>query len=73
MKVLELFGNSSSSRHGDYEWHQSIANPHSAIKGFWLMKDGVKLSGPFATYDKAASFKANRKDKIPVNAVIKEL
>lgn len=73
MKVLDLFDDSSSSRYDDRAWHQSITTPHAAIKGFWLVKDGKKLSGPFTAYDKAASFKANRKDKIPVDAVIKEL
>lgn len=72
----EIFDTRKESRreHGDHNWHNAIASKadHSAVKGFWLMQGDKKLSGPFSSHEKAASYKANRKDKIPASATIKE-
>lgn len=76
MKLLEIYDTRSDYRReaGDLNYHTSVEKANAAIKGFWIMdRSGKKLSGPYATREKAESFKANRPDRIPRDAIIKEI
>jgi hypothetical protein len=54
---------------------QKMSGMASATKGYWLLdkRSGKKLSGPFKDYASAESFQENRKDRIPSDAVIREV
>ena len=79
MKLFEIL-----DRGGDIAWHADIANrstsrpvdishPSSHARGWWLIsREGKRLAGPFKDQDAAASFKANRPDRIPPTAIAKE-
>lgn len=64
---------------GDINWAHSIASREqsksAATSGFWLIdkQTGKKLHGPFKDYEAARTFKRNRPDRIPADAVIKPL
>lgn len=46
----------------------------SKFAGHWLvLPDGKRVAGPFKSADAAASFKQNRPDRIPGDAVVRQL
>lgn len=72
MKLHEIF---DTRAHYDLEQtadRHARANDEKLApsKGLWLIdrQSGKKLAGPFASMEKALSFKENRKDKIPADA-----
>lgn len=64
MKLNEVFDR------GEIELHNAIAS-----QPWWLLdaKTKKKLAGPFKDQDKAASFKKNRTDRIPQDALIRSV
>lgn len=75
MKIVELLEVDRS----DLEWAHSLERnpsphqPNKALDGVWIYdkKSHRKLSGPFRDRDAAESFKRNRPDRIPADAVIR--
>lgn len=66
------------------DWRDQLTSQHasrdttatgtSATRGIWLIsREGKRLAGPFASAEKANQYKAGRPDRIPANAVVKEL
>lgn len=77
MKLMEIVDRGDMALNRAWEQRQGRSQDMHAkhVKGYWLLdrKTGKKLSGPFGDHDKAESFKSNRSDKIPSDAVIREL
>lgn len=80
MLLNEIFDRGDTDLRNTWEQRRKEELAHKAkmnsyVKGFWLLdkKSAKKLSGPFKSFDAAESFKTNRSDKIPADAVIKEL
>lgn len=69
MKLMEIYG---SERHAEQEWRTGVEAPKGE---YWLIDraSGRKLAGPFKDQERALSFKKNRKDRIPADAVAKPL
>lgn len=85
MKLFEIFGR-GADRSIEGDWREQMAAQHaartatqtttgtSAVHGVWLIsREGKRLAGPFADMAKAEMYKKGRPDRIPANAVIKEL
>ncbi len=53
---------------------QTASRPADPTHGIWLIsREGKRLAGPFASAEKANQYKTGRPDRIPANAVVKEL
>lgn len=85
MKLFEIFGR-GADRSIEGDWREQMTSQHaarrntqtttgaSAIRGFWLIsREGKRLAGPFIDADKAETHKRGRPDRIPANAVVKEM
>lgn len=81
MKLNEIYG-TGADQTKERNWRDQMVSQHAVraadkaaiVKGFWLVApDGKKLSGPFTDEAKAMAFKINRPDRIPTDAVVKEM
>lgn len=85
MKLFEIFGR-GADRSVEGDWREQMAAQHAArtstqtatgdpaVHGFWLIsREGKRLAGPFTDANKAEAYKKGRPDRIPANAVVKEL
>lgn len=89
MKLSEIFESTVGrgvDRGIEGDWRDQMAAQHAARRnvqsstgtsvtgGFWLIsREGKRLAGPFTSEENANKYKVGRPDKIPANAVVKEL
>lgn len=89
MKLKELFESimgRGADRGVERDWRDQMASQHaartsaqttsgtSAVHGFWLLsREGKRLAGPFTSVEKANAYKTGRPDRIPANAIVKQL
>ena len=71
MKINEIM----YDRAGDQQWRADIEQRNAALAGVWIIdrKTAKRLAGPFKDEQKAQSFKVNRPDRIPADAIIKTI
>ena len=71
MKINEIM----YDRSGEQQWRADIEQRSAALAGVWIIdrKTAKRLAGPFKDEQKAESFKKNRPDRIPADAIIKTI
>lgn len=85
MKLFEIVGR-GIDRDTESNWRDQMANQAidrknmqtstgaSATSGIWLIsREGKKLAGPFSDTEKAEAYKVGRPDRIPADAIVKQL